>query len=83
MYTVYSIMNTDLASLYLLSKSLTNTSFHVSLLSFVLSRGPDSEFLKKILRVASMQERMDLPAKAQEENDLLEVRKYHLILFSL
>lgn len=46
-------------------------------------RGPDSEFLKKILRLASMQERMDLPAKAQEENDLLEVRKHHTILRSL
>lgn len=37
-------------------------------------RGPDSDFLKKILRVASMPERMDLPAKAQEEADLLEVK---------
>ena len=46
-------------------------------------RGPDSEFLKKILRVASMQERMDLPAKAQEENDLLEVGQSHSILFFL
>lgn len=41
-------------------------------------RGPDSDFLKKILRVASMPERMDLPAKAQEEADLLEVKFFFL-----
>jgi hypothetical protein len=55
-----------------LKQSMTQHTFQHDIM---YRRGPDSEFLKKILRLASMQERMDLPAKAQEENDLLEVGK--------
>ena len=40
------------------------------------NKGPDNESFKKILRVASMQERLELPVKLQDENDLLDV-SYH------
>ena len=43
----------------------------------------DNDFSKKILRIATMQERLDLPFKKQQEMILLEVRERIFDLMTL
>lgn len=65
----------DLGVVVAIAPSESPLSVSIYAASALSMRMTDNDFSKKILRIATMQERLDLPFKKQQEMILLEVRE--------
>ena len=66
----------DLGVVVAIAPSESPLSVSIYAASALSMRMTDNDFSKKILRIATMQERLDLPFKKQQEMILLEVQDY-------
>jgi hypothetical protein len=66
----------DLGVVVAIAPSESPLSVSIYAASALSMRMTDNDFSKKILRIATMQERLDLPFKKQQEMILLEVREH-------